>query len=92
MNGSVSFVQKFVMRNYIIRSPYKVLPVYLKVDGSPKPLGSYFVSFASENKRIYVQAEGFDSSAMEIGFIIGSEEEWVMLQPGIYRSDVTDEI
>lgn len=76
----------------LVENPDKVLPIYLKVDGSPKSLGNYFISFVMENKKIYVQAEGFDSSAMEIGFIIGSEEEWVMLQPGIYRLDVTDEI
>jgi len=73
----------------LANNPGKVLPVYLKDDKSEQPIGSYFIRLVREKKRLFMQVEGFNSTALEMGFVVGSSNEWKRLQPGIYRLDVT---
>jgi len=65
-----------------------ILPVYLCTDKFY--IGDYFVGLVEDNGKPFLQAEGFSSYELELGFVLGSDENWGKIQPGIYRLDITN--
>lgn len=71
----------------LIKNPDKVLPVFIVID--PHHVEDYFLKLIHEGNKLFFQAEGFSSYEMEDGFALGSDSDWKMVQPGIYRLDIT---
>lgn len=72
----------------LFENPTMILPVYLCTERYY--IGEYFIGLVNEDNRLFLQAEGFSSHELELGFVQGSYEDWKKLQPGIYRLDITD--
>lgn len=67
----------------LFENPDMILPVYLYAE--KYYIGDYFIGLVDENGKTFIQAEGFSSHMLEVGFVLGSSDEWKRIQPGIYR-------
>lgn len=73
-----------------IDNPKMVLPVYLEDPETKERVGDFYFSFVTEKGRTYMQADGFSTDILETAFVTSSSLEWIRIQKGIYRIDVTD--
>lgn len=76
--------------NLLFTNPDKTLPVFFADPDTDKVLGDYFFRIVKEQGKVYLQAEGFSNREIESSFQAGMSD-WKMIQPGIYRFDVSDE-
>lgn len=76
--------------NLLFTNPDKTLPVFYSDPGTNRVLGDYFFRIIKEDEKVFLQAEGFSNRDTENGFRTGMSD-WKVVQPGIYRIDVSDE-
>jgi hypothetical protein len=76
--------------NLLFTNPDKTLPVFFADPDTDKVLGDYFFRIVKENEKVFVQAEGFSNRDIESSFT-GGTSDWEVVQPGIYRIDISDD-
>jgi hypothetical protein len=74
----------------LLEDPDKVLPVYTKIPTSKEPKIDFFLSIVREEGKRFLQAEGFTSDELEKDFVVRVSDRWSLLQPGIWRLDITE--
>lgn len=70
--------------------PTMVLPVFVKEPLAEPPESNCFLRLVREDGKIFVQIEGFSSLDFKRSFEEFKASDWIKLQPGIYRTDMTD--
>jgi hypothetical protein len=82
--ASPSFWQEASL--FLMENPDKKLPVIL---GEESSLGKFYLSFATDEARIYMQADGFETQNFETVFLVNTASRWKLYKKGAYRLDIT---